>query len=110
MNTGWVYLYTGVVAAGLSMPLAKFANGFEKLQFAIPAMVLYFTAAACWLMAMKTITLSSAYLIWLGLDAVIMLLVSYFIFHESFSVGKALCMALIMAGCIGLNVLEMRAK
>lgn len=90
------------------MPLAKLANGFEKLHFAIPAVLLYMTATVCWLMAMKNIQLSSAYLIWLGMDAAIMLLVSHFMFHESFGIGKAFCMVLIIVGCIGLNVLEMR--
>ncbi len=110
MVSGWVYLYGGVVAAGLSMPLAKFANGFEKLHFAIPAMLLYAGAATCWLMAMKQLPLSTAYLIWLGLDAAIMLLVSYYIFHESFGLGKLICMVFIIGGCIGLNILEVRGK
>lgn len=110
MTSGWLYLYAGVVAAGLSMPLAKLANGFDKLHYAIPAMLLYVCATACWLMAMKQLPLSTAWLIWLGMDAVIMLGVSYFMFGESFSLGKVLCMLLIMAGCIGLNVLEMKSK
>jgi quaternary ammonium compound-resistance protein SugE len=108
MNQGWMYLYGGVVAAGISMPLAKLANGFENLQYSIPAIFLYIVATVCWLMAMKQLPLSTAWLIWLGMDAVIMLGVSYFMFHESFSLGKILCMLLILSGCIGLNVLEMK--
>jgi small multidrug resistance pump len=108
MNIGWVYLYTGVISAGLSLPLAKLANGFEKLGYGIAAMTLYGIATLCWIMAMKHISMSTAYLIWLGLDASIVLLVSYFMFHESFSIGKLLCMALILVGCIGLNVLEIK--
>lgn len=90
------------------MPLAKLANGFEKLHYSIPAMILYFCATACWLMAMKQLPLSTAWLIWLGMDAVIMLGVSYFFFHESFSMGKILCMLLILSGCVGLQLLEMK--
>ncbi len=108
MNWGWIYLYAGVIAAGVSMPLAKLANGFEKLHYAIPAMLLYGTATVCWIMAMRHISLSTAYLIWLGLDAAIMLMVSHFMFHEQFGTGKMICMALIILGCIGLNVLEVR--
>jgi quaternary ammonium compound-resistance protein SugE len=108
MTTGWVYLYAGVIAAGFSMPLAKLANGFENLQYSIPAMVLYGIATACWLMAMKQLPLSTAWLVWLGMDVVIMLGVSYFMFHESFSLGKVVCMLLILSGCIGLNLLEMK--
>lgn len=108
MSTGWIYLYGGVILAGISMPLAKFANGFEKLSYGLAAMTLYVGATFCWIMAMKQLQLSTAWLIWLGLDAAIMLMISYFVFHESFSLGKIICMVLIIAGCIGLNVLEVR--
>lgn len=110
MNIGWVYLYGGVITAGISLPLAKLANGFEKLHYAIPALLLYAIAAICWLMSMKSISLSTAYLIWLGMDAAIMLLVSIFMFHESFSLTKLFCMALIILGCIGLNILEIKGE
>jgi len=108
VNWGWVYLYSGVVLAAISMPLAKWSNGFEKMGLGITAMVLYGGATLCWIMAMRHISLSTAYLIWLGLDAACMMLVSYFIFHEQFSLGKLLCMGLVVMGCIGLNVLEVR--
>jgi multidrug transporter EmrE-like cation transporter len=110
VNTGWIYLYSGVIMAGISMPLAKLSDGFANLPLGIAAMVLYSGATLCWIMAMKHISLSSAYLIWLGMDAAIMVLFSYFMFHESFSLGKLLCMGLILAGCIGLNMLEVRQR
>jgi quaternary ammonium compound-resistance protein SugE len=106
MHQGWGYLTAGIILAGISMPLAKLANGFDKLYFAIPSTLLYWAANMCWIMSMKHIPLSTAYLVWLGFDAVIMLLLSYFMFHESFSFSKCCYMFLILIGCIGLTLSE----
>ena len=106
MQQGWGYLALGIVLAGASMPLAKMANGFDKLYFAIPATLLYWGANLCWIMSMKHIPLSTAYLVWLGFDAVIMLMLSYFIFDESFGWQKCAFMLMILVGCIGLTLSE----
>jgi quaternary ammonium compound-resistance protein SugE len=107
---GWGYLYAGVLAAGISMPFAKLSGGFTHLTYGVIAMIINMVASFCWISSMKHLPLSTAWLIWLGMDAVIMLLYSHFMFHESFSLGKLLCMILIVGGCIGLNLLEMQQK
>jgi quaternary ammonium compound-resistance protein SugE len=103
---GWGYLALGIVLAGFSMPLAKMAHGFDKLYFAIPSTLLYWGANLCWIMSMKHIPLSTAYLVWLGFDAVIMILLSYFMFHETFGLQKCFFMMMILIGCIGLTIAE----
>ena len=90
------------------MPFAKLSFGFINITYGIIAMVINMVASFCWISSMKHLSLSTAWLIWLGMDATIMLLYSHFLFHESFSVGKLLCMILIVGGCVGLNILEMR--
>lgn len=106
MNQGWGYLTAGIILAGISMPLAKMANGFDKLYFAIPSTLLYWAANLCWIMSMKHIPLSTAYLVWLGFDAVIMLFLSVLVFNESFSFEKCAFMIFILIGCIGLTISE----
>ncbi len=108
LGAGWGYLYAGVLAAGISMPFAKFSNGFTHLTYGVVAMLINMVASFCWISSMKHLSLSTAWLIWLGMDACIMLLYSHFLFHESFSSGKLVCMVLILSGCIGLNLLEMK--
>jgi quaternary ammonium compound-resistance protein SugE len=106
MNQGFGYLTIGIILAGISMPLAKMANGFDKLHFAIPSTLLYWGANLCWIMSMKHIPLSTAYLVWLGFDALIMMFLSVLIFNETFSLSKCFFMLLILVGCIGLTLSE----
>ena len=106
MVNGWGYLYAGVLAAGLSMPFAKLSYGFTNLTYGMIAMGINMVASFCWISSMKHLSLSTAWLIWLGMDAVIMLLYSHLLFHESFSFNKLVCMIFIIGGCIGLNILE----
>jgi quaternary ammonium compound-resistance protein SugE len=109
LSQGWGYLYAGLAAA-ISMPFAKLSQGFAHMPYGVFAMLANMVASFCWIASMKHISLSTAWLVWLGMDAAIMLLYSRFMFHESFSVGKILCLVMIVGGCIGLNILEIRQK
>ncbi|TAE81865.1 MAG: hypothetical protein EAZ74_03990 [Alphaproteobacteria bacterium] len=104
MSEGWKFLTFGIILAGISMPLAKAAHGFDKLHFAIPATLLAWAANMCWIMSMKQIPLSTAYLVWLGFDALIMIFVSVIMFNETITLQKSLFMLLIFIGCIGLTL------
>ena len=92
------------------MPFAKLSYGFTNVTYGIIAMTINMVASFCWISSMKHLSLSTAWLIWLGMDAVIMLIYSYFLFHESFGIGKLFCMILIISGCVGLNMLEIKQK
>lgn len=110
LSQGWGYLYAGVLAAAISMPFAKLSHGFTHLPYGVIAMVVNMVASYCWIASMKHLSLSTAWLVWLGMDAAIMLLYSHFMFHESFSMGKLVCMVMIVGGCVGLNIVEIRQK
>lgn len=105
---GWAFLYAGVILGGISLPFAKLSHGFENMGYGIAAVLMYSTATICWVFAVKNIPLTSAYIIWIGLDATMVLLISYFMFSETFTVMKLMCVFLVLAGCIGLNILEIR--
>lgn len=105
---GWAYLYLGVLFGGLSLPLAKWSNGFEQMAYGVGAVLLYGLATVSWILAVKTIPLTTAYMLWIGLDAAIVFGIGYLLFAEHFTLMKLVYIALILIGCIGLNVLEFK--
>lgn len=90
--------------SALSLPLAKLSNGFEKMGYGLVSMALYAAGTICWIMAMRYLSVSTTYLVWLGLDIVIMLSISHFMFGEVFSLSKWFFASLIIVGCVGLHV------
>jgi small multidrug resistance pump len=57
-------------------------------------------------LCLKQIDVSIAYAVWSALGTVIVTLAGVTMFGEKISVVKVLCLSLIVAGVVGLNVLE----
>jgi len=82
----------------------KYADGFTKpvpSAITIAAMV-----ASMWLLAQaaRTLPIGTAYAIWTGIGAVGAALLGMMLFSESANVVRLGCIALIVAGIIGLKV------
>lgn len=109
-TVSWLFLYCGVVLGALSLPMAKYSQGFTHIGYGVSAVFTYSMATICWVMAVRSLPLSTAYLVWMGLDVVAALILSIFLFHEVFTPMKLLFIVMIVIGCIGLNVMEVKAK
>lgn len=100
----WVYLLlAGLFEIGFAIGL-KSTEGFTHLWRSV------FTVAAAaislWLLtqALRSIPVGTAYAIWTGIGAVGVAVLGIALFAESASPARLLCIALIVAGVIGLKL------
>ncbi|MEM9243978.1 MAG: quaternary ammonium compound efflux SMR transporter SugE [Pseudomonadota bacterium] len=100
----WIHLLiSGVLECVWAVGL-KYTHGFSRLfpsVITVIAMVLSFVFLAS---ALKTLPISVAYAIWTGIGAVCVATYGILIFHEPVNVIKIVCIALIVAGIIGLKI------
>ncbi len=99
----WIYLcIAGVFEIGWAIGL-KYTHGFSKLWpsvATIAAMLISFRLLA---LALKTIPVGTAYAVWTGIGAAGTAILGMILFGESREVLRLLCIALIIAGVVGLK-------
>jgi quaternary ammonium compound-resistance protein SugE len=102
----WVYL---VVAGLLEMAWAqglKLSAGFTR---PIPSVLTGIALiGSLWLLglALRALPLGTAYAVWTGIGAVGTAVLGVLLYGEPSGVGRLACIALIVAGVIGLKVFE----
>jgi quaternary ammonium compound-resistance protein SugE len=100
----WLLLFT---AAGFEVIWAiglKYSLGFSRFwpsALTLGAMAVSFSLLA---LALKTIPVGTAYAIWTGLGAVGTAVLGMVLFDEPVTVARVFCLALIVAGVIGLKL------
>lgn len=100
----WSYL---VIAGAFEIVWAiglKYTNGFTRITpilVVIVGTVLSFIFLAS---AMKTIPVGTAYAVWTGIGAAGTAIVAMFLFGESAAPARLACIALIVAGIVGLKL------
>ena len=100
----WFYLLlAGLFEIGFAMGL-KYTNGFTRLW---PSLGTAGAAAmSLWLLtqALRTIPVGTAYAVWTGIGAVGVATLGIVLFSDSASPARLGCIALIIAGVIGLKL------
>jgi len=103
-KVAWIYLIIAALfECGWAIGL-KYTDGFTKIWpsvFTIVAMIVSFQFLA---LAMKTIPVGTAYAIWTGIGTVGVAVLGMVLFGESKDIARILCIALIIAGVIGLKI------
>ena len=102
----WVML---LVAAMLEVGWAiglKYTHGFTRLWpsvFTLTAMAvsMYLLARAA-----RTLPIGTAYAVWVGIGAVGTAILGMMLFYESRDPARIACLALIIAGVLGLRLLD----
>lgn len=100
----WIYLLlAGLFEIGFAIGL-KYTEGFTRLWPTV--FTLMVTVIGLWLLtqAMKTIPVGTAYAIWTGIGAVGVTIAGIVLFSESISPARLGCIALIVAGVVGLKL------
>ena len=100
----WVYLLlAGLFEIGFAIGL-KYTEGFTRLWPSVGTVVS--AAISLWLLtqALKAIPLGTAYAIWTGIGALGVATLGIALFSESASPARLLCIAVIVAGVIGLKL------
>jgi len=102
----WLMLVVaGVLEIGWAVGL-KYADGFTRpgpSVLTVAAMVLSMVLLA---MATRTLPIGTAYAVWTGIGAAGTALLGIWLFQESASFARLFCIALIIAGVVGLKVVS----
>lgn len=100
----WLYLF----AAGLLecvWPIAlKESDGFSRLTPSLVTVVVGAISLALLALAMRQIPVGTAYAVWTGIGATGVALIGVVHYGDATTVGRLVCLTLIVAGVIGLRV------
>ncbi|MCG8275632.1 quaternary ammonium compound efflux SMR transporter SugE [Stenotrophomonas sp. NLF4-10] len=100
----WVYLLlAGLFEIGFALGL-KYSEGFTRLWPSVGTVVA--AGISLWLLtqAMKQVPIGTAYAIWTGIGAMGVAVLGIVLFNDSASPARLACVALIVAGVIGLKL------
>lgn len=102
----WVYL---IVAGLLEVVWAvglKYSEGFSKLTPSI--ITVAGMIASFWLLALalRALPLGTAYAIWTGIGTIGTVIFGILVFREPVEIVRLTCIALIVAGVVGLRVVS----
>lgn len=81
----------------------KYSEGFSRPLpsiFTIVTMIISFALLA---IAMRTLPLGTAYVVWVGIGAIGTVIIGVLLFKEPMSAAKFICTALILGGVVGLK-------
>jgi quaternary ammonium compound-resistance protein SugE len=100
----WVYLFlAGLFEIGWALGL-KLSDGFSKpwaTTFTIFSLVISMSLLG---LALRTLPMGTAYAIWTGIGAVGIAIVGMIWFGDGVTAARIICIALIVAGIVGLKL------
>lgn len=102
----WLYLLLAGICEVVWIITLKLNNGFTKVVPSIVALVFILAGPLFVSLAMKTLGIGTSYAVWVGVNCILMLMLGIFYFNEPFSFTKIACVALIVAGAVGLKLIE----
>lgn len=105
-NAGMAWLYlllAGLLEVGWAVGL-KYSDGFRRLWPSLGTAAAMVASLALLAQALKTLPLGTAYTVWTGIGAVGTVLLGILLFGESRDLLRLLCIALIVAGVVGLRL------
>lgn len=82
----------------------KLSDGFSKLIYAIPVLVLYGLSFIILSLALKKIEVGVAYAIWSGVGTALIAILGVVFFKETLTISKIVFLSLIVIGALGLNL------
>ena len=100
----WLYLFiAGIFEVAWAVGL-KYSHGMTRLAPTVATFVCMAISFFLLSTAMKSLPLGTAYAVWTGIGAVGTALLGMVLFGEPATLARLGCIALIVAGIIGLNV------
>jgi quaternary ammonium compound-resistance protein SugE len=100
----WVVLYVaGLFEVGWAVGL-KYTDGFTRFWPTAWSAVSMLASLGLLGVALRTLPLGTAYAVWTGIGTVGTVLLGIVLFDEAASALRLACVALILAGIVGLKV------
>ena len=101
---GWFYLALAIACEISGTTCMKLSQSFTKLVPSVLLFIFYGGTLAAMTMAMRYLEIGLVYAVWSGVGTAIVAAIGILVFHESVSVAKIACLALIIVGVVGLNL------
>ena len=102
----WVYLFiAGLFEIGWAIGL-KYTNGFTRLVPTVLTAISMAISLGLLGLALKTLPVGTAYAVWTGVGAVGTAILGVYLLGEPATVGRLVCIGLIVAGIVGLKIVS----
>ena len=98
-----VLLVAGLCEIGWAVGL-KYTEGFSRLWPSVATVVAMVVSLALLGLALKALPLGTAYAVWTGIGAVGTAILGIYLFNEPRDALRLVCIALIVAGIVGLKL------
>lgn len=100
----WTVLFiAGLLETGWAIGL-KYTEGFTRLWPSVGTVLAMVLSVVLLGWAMKTLAVGTAYAVWTGIGAVGTVVLGIVLFHEPATAARLGCVALIVAGILGLKL------
>ena len=102
--SGWLALLgAGLLEVGWALGL-KYSDGLTRFWPTAATAVAIILSFALMALALRSLPFGTAYAVWTGIGAVGSILVGMMLFSESADPVRIICLALIIAGMVGLKL------
>jgi len=100
----WIYLaLAGLFEIGWAVAL-KYSDGFTRLWPSVATAAAMIVSVLLLALATRSLPIGTAYAIWTGIGAVGAVILGIALFGDSAAPLRLLCVALIVAGIVGLKL------
>lgn len=82
----------------------KYTGGFSRFWPSVGTLAAMLVSVILLAQAMKTLPVGTAYAIWTGIGAAGAVIVGIIMFNEPATIGRLICLGLIIGGVIGLKL------
>ncbi|MGO3456004.1 MAG: DMT family transporter [Marinomonadaceae bacterium] len=104
----WLYLIVAGILECIWAIGLKQSDGFTKLWPSVISAVLIVISLGLLSLSMRTIPVSTAYTVWTGIGASSLVIVGMFFLGEPVVLARLACVAMIIAGTLGLQLLTVQ--
>jgi quaternary ammonium compound-resistance protein SugE len=102
----WIALIiAGIIEIGWAIGL-KHTEGFTRLWPSVLTLAAIAVSVYLLSIAAKSLPIGTAYAVWVGIGAAGTAVLGIYLFGETRDGARILCLALIVAGAVGLKVIE----
>ena len=100
----WILLLGAIVLEVCGTTCMKLSEGFTKALPSVLIFVFYAGSFTAMTVVVKVIDISVAYAVWSGLGTLLIAVIGMLWFKEPATALRMAFIALIIAGCVGLNL------
>lgn len=99
----WGLLALAIVLEVIGTVCLRLSHGFTAAMPSVLLFVCYGLAFACNAFVVKTLDLSVTYAVWSGVGTVATAIIGFWLFRETATALKLVCIGLIVVGVVGLH-------